>query len=374
MKHQNIISSWNIFLLTLTSTHQALHADVNLKDASFFKDWVDYTIARDRRDFKIRRQYKSRSLNNGYFGFGWCSEIEKSVRYVDKNLLEITDCLKESKATFRRSTQNNGDLFINTQTKTDQVRLSDQGYTRRRNGKIIQKFNLGGKLVYLFDKNTLPVQISYNQLKPAELQFDDGRKIKINFNKKDKIESLQMNNEVLIKYEYKNEDLTEVNTLKRTSPMPTPHYRYEYSELHNLTTIQYDNNKTEFIKYDENNDRVLSTSDPKGCIENYSYQVLPSPQQKPIFRTQLEKICSGKKFVSATYDFYYSTSNTNKNILAELRINTNGRRTNILFDDKTGLLRKIQTDNPRRAEAFEKTIQGEFNDLLNREAAEVYTN
>lgn len=56
--------------LTLLTFPFTIYGSVNMKDASFQSTYIDENV--------VARNYNSRSLHNGVFGFGWCSSLEKT--------------------------------------------------------------------------------------------------------------------------------------------------------------------------------------------------------------------------------------------------------------------------------------------------------
>ena len=53
------------------------HALVDMKNANYSNTWIDMDVPGSGYDLKIVRTYNSRSLFNGMFGFGWCSDSKR---------------------------------------------------------------------------------------------------------------------------------------------------------------------------------------------------------------------------------------------------------------------------------------------------------
>lgn len=49
-------------------------AIVDMKSANYSESWTDLIVPGVGYDLRINRAYNSRSLFNGLFGFGWCSD------------------------------------------------------------------------------------------------------------------------------------------------------------------------------------------------------------------------------------------------------------------------------------------------------------
>ena len=65
-----------IALLFLTTKSMAL---VDMNNAGYTNSWVDLEVPGNGYDMRILRAYKSRTIYNGMFGFGWCSEYETKL-------------------------------------------------------------------------------------------------------------------------------------------------------------------------------------------------------------------------------------------------------------------------------------------------------
>src|SRR6201996_5189306 len=68
------------------------HALVDLKNANFSDAWVDLDLAGTGYDLKVERAYNSRTLFNGIFGFGWCSDFETSLESTPEGNLKFSEC------------------------------------------------------------------------------------------------------------------------------------------------------------------------------------------------------------------------------------------------------------------------------------------
>src|SRR5882672_8064444 len=67
-------------------------AIVDMKSANYSESWPDMIVPGVGYDLRINRTYNSRSLFNGLFGFGWCSDYETKVEVTPENFLRLTEC------------------------------------------------------------------------------------------------------------------------------------------------------------------------------------------------------------------------------------------------------------------------------------------
>src|SRR5580692_2070444 len=76
-----------VFLLPATSM-----AIVDMKSANYSESWTDLIVPGVGYDLRINRTYNSRSLFNGIFGFGWCSDYETKIEVTPDSFLRLTEC------------------------------------------------------------------------------------------------------------------------------------------------------------------------------------------------------------------------------------------------------------------------------------------
>ncbi len=86
MKYQLLVS----LIALLASLHSFAIVDMN--SASYSNSWVDLEVPGSGYDLKVIRAYKSRTLYNGIFGFGWCSEFETKLTTTPEGGVKINEC------------------------------------------------------------------------------------------------------------------------------------------------------------------------------------------------------------------------------------------------------------------------------------------
>src|SRR5262245_39882284 len=69
-----------------------LHAVVDMKNSSYADVWHDATFPGVGYPLKVQRNYHSRSVFSGIFGFGWCSDFETSVEKTPEGRLKLLEC------------------------------------------------------------------------------------------------------------------------------------------------------------------------------------------------------------------------------------------------------------------------------------------
>src|SRR5687768_10445910 len=79
-------------------------------NANYSDTWVDLEIDTKGSQVRLERTYNSRSLFDGIFGFGWCSDFETRVRPYRDGTVVLTNCGAGDEAVFRGSTNQEHNL------------------------------------------------------------------------------------------------------------------------------------------------------------------------------------------------------------------------------------------------------------------------
>ena len=65
---------------------------VDMNNASYSNTWIDLEVPGNGYEMKVLRAYKSRTIFNGIFGFGWCSEFETKLEPTSEGNIKISEC------------------------------------------------------------------------------------------------------------------------------------------------------------------------------------------------------------------------------------------------------------------------------------------
>ncbi|MBC86298.1 MAG: cell wall-associated protein wapA, partial [Bdellovibrionaceae bacterium] len=138
----------------------AAHAIVDMRSANFSDTWTDIIVPGSGYDLRIRRTYSSRSLFNGMFGFGWCSDFETKLEITAENNLLLTECGGGAEITFRLGGNGGGKVSttiesILKEVKKRNAKLTTKDINRLREDlrkdqylrmALARKLDLGGKI------------------------------------------------------------------------------------------------------------------------------------------------------------------------------------------------------------------------------------
>ena len=365
-------------MMTFTFNAFAL---VDMQNANFTETWVDLEIPDTGYNLKVERAYNSRTLHNGLFGFGWCSNFETTLEIladgrvkrvecgagqeatyapksfdptdVQQGILKITSALKKENPTLspreiqvisqklkedtvyrdRETARLNiqkdvkeGTIFYNEGNNTDKIVLKKGFYVRDLTDGSSERFDKEGQLVYLYDKNQNYLKIDYNKKVLTAITTSSGRRLSFEYTSNGKIKEIRGPSG--LKTEYKYEKLNDLVYAKNGRNEVT---QYQYDTLHNVTKITYPDKSTKSLKYNQDKDWVTELVDRNGCIENYDY-TLSKQDPKNNYWSSVEKKCDGKIVNKSKYGFWFKPrSNKSGVFLTKLVIDNNGDKSEIEY-------------------------------------------
>lgn len=250
-----------------------------MKDASF-----RHTLS-DLQTPLFHRSYNSRSLYNGYFGFGWCSTFEKSLK-INNTELVLKDCKYDTEILFKLYSKN---IFRSVLNKKDTIEFKNGVYTRQ-----YDVYDKWGRYVVSSGSGT-SVRLFYEESGRLDRGvLPDGRILQF-FWDLDKIKQVKLGSEV-INYTFEASNL--ISVTKNTST-----YKYTYDQLNNLISITFPNRKQQFISYDSKYDWVTRIQNE--CVENYSYFTRTEKEFQHQTAT-VTKSCPQRGPMRTQYEYWFS--------------------------------------------------------------------
>jgi YD repeat-containing protein len=275
----------------LTTTLQA-NADVNMKDASYYKTWIDLEIQRGSKVFQLRRTYSSRSLHQGLFGFGWCSDLEKSLDLRRKSEeIVLQDCRLNAPIKFKKISPT-----LYESANKESLEYRDQEYLRTTSKKSLQKFNKNGKLVSLVDASGDRLDLSYDLTGfLTKLRYNNSSEILVRADAtKKRILQITTPHNPGVLYTYLGQDLIRVRNAWKNV------FTYQYDELHNLTRVQYPNETQELIVYNTEKDWVVKVTNRDLCEDRFKFERQGGSDN---YTATAEKHCKNKLVAKTVYEF-----------------------------------------------------------------------
>jgi YD repeat-containing protein len=347
-------------MMALVCLSETASAIVDMKNANYSDTWVDITLSGTGYPLRVQRTYNSRSVFNGIFGFGWCSDFETVIDKLPEGRLKLTECGAGQEITFTpgkfdqsslakineaiinhyrkknpqatnetvdtlRSQLINSDslraewareanipmpdlqkgtVFVAEGAASEQIVFDGANYTRTLGDGSLQKFDNQGRLTYIYDKNNNFLKLAYNGTKLSDVIDNTGRKLSFAFNANRRVKEIIAPGNIRAEYTYKNEDLASVKNMWKNT------YTYEYSDTHNLKRITFPDKTFKAIEYNEKKDWVTSFTDRAtngpACVEKYKYEV-SADRPKDHFWSTVTKTCGTEVVNETRFEFWHET-------------------------------------------------------------------
>jgi YD repeat-containing protein len=359
------------------------YALVDLKNANFSDAWVDLTLAGTGYDLKVERAYNSRTLFNGIFGFGWCSDFETNLEVTPEGNLKLSECGAGAETIYQASGFSEKDIdktvkniiehakkenstaspnffseldhklradnalrgeyankygisrpvadkakFFANGVETDYIEKNGSNYIRTTNDGSIQKFTLKGKLEKIYDRNGNYLTLTYEGRNLRDVTDNTGRKISFSFYDNGKVKTISGPNGVRTEYKFKN-----LNDLVYVKAATGNVFTYEYDDVHNLTKISFPDKTSKEMTYNKNMDWVTGFKDIDGCKETYDYKS-STDSPKDHFWATVEKKCQSKLLLKAKYEFWYEmNSHKTSKFLKRSRTEENKDTTDAYYNE-----------------------------------------
>ncbi len=343
-------------MLSLIPTRGA--AIVDMKNANYTDTWVDITLAGSGYSLRVNRTYNSRSVFNGIFGFGWCSDFETVIERLPEGRLKLTECgagqeilfnpskfessnidrvteavvnnykkknpnaTNDAVETLRRQVRGNdvmrsemakdagiitpeaqkGMVYTSESLGVETITFDGSQYNRVLADGTSQRFDTTGHLSMFYDKNSNYLKLTYTGGQLKEVADNTGKKLSFSFYPNHRVKEILAPGNIHAEYKYKGEDLVEVKNMWKNS------YSYTYDETHNLTRINFPDNTFKALGYNSKKDWVVSFTDRAShgvsCTENYTYEV-DRENPKEHFWSLVTKKCGAEVVNESRFEFWH---------------------------------------------------------------------
>lgn len=250
-----------LFFLTLLGWQRSLSA-VDPLTGAFLDTAVDWKDPQST--FELKRFYSSRSLWEGFFGFGWCSPLETFLEKQSSGKIAFKSCLDD--VLFVPTDRKNSFASSQSIFSNWKLKLKNQNYVVTTPENEIYFFNLKGELnevrrspyrLHLKrpTKNRLFVKINFG----SEIRFDldphTGH-----------VKTIKFDDRQIATYEYHESHLASVKNFKGQN-------HYETNAAFNLIRIESGDGRQTRIRYDDDRDLVLEVVESIGCQTKLAYHI-----------------------------------------------------------------------------------------------------
>ncbi|MCB9024824.1 MAG: hypothetical protein H6625_00775 [Bdellovibrionaceae bacterium] len=320
-------------------------AQVDVRQGSYQEPFLDFIIKNAEMDIRLQRSYASRSLNKGWFGWGWCSNLENKLVVNSEDSIVYKDC--ELEMSFNKNQYNQ--WLSKDYPEAKLIRMATKYIFFGVSGEKLE-FDLQGKILKFTDRSARSLSYKYgNSLfnKGSYILISSGEGFQLKFlkNNQDLVTEVSLHapkalviyreQEILrtkswtFYYKYQDDNLVKVLEEK------TNIYNYDYSNLRNLTKVLLENGQQKFIEYDEEMDCVTKVKDYEGCVEELAYWLNPL-FPKDNYSTHYKKSCHGKLLLSGVYEFTYALHPLVGRYLKAMEVKTKNKVKVIKFNPISG--------------------------------------
>lgn len=389
-----------VLALLLLFSHTVTHAIVDMNSASYSNVWTDMEVPGTGYDLKIVRAYRSRTLFNGMFGFGWCSMFETKLETTSEGNVKISECgdgqdtvyspreiqkkdientiaqiiakmkadpkQKILSADFFKKLQNDlfddgtrrsnlardygvsipikeGTKFLANGQEVENVVFSKGAYVRTLPDGTNQRFDSQGRLTHSYDKNTNYLKYEYDKDLLVSIEDNNARKLFFKYYPNKKVKQITGPNGLNSEYKYNSQDdlIWNKNAWARSDKDV---YTYEYNEFHNLTKAVWPDRLFITIKYDNIKDWVVGFTDRDKCVENYKYEFSKNEPRFHYWST-ITKTCDKKVVTKNRYEFWHKQMPTGEAVLTRVLTSINGSTTDINYHPVFGKATQVKKNN-----------------------------
>lgn len=384
--------SLGIFLFITSITGYAI---VDMKNANYSNAWVDLEVPGTGYDLKITRTYNSKTLFDGMFGFGWCSDFETILtitaegnikltecgagqeqyytprefgkKEIDKTVAQILEKVKVAKKPDEKTLKSlaedlvtnhdlrskfafaykvalpikDGTTFYANGREVESIRFEKGIYTRNLPDGSSMRFGKDGRMQLMYDKNQNFLKMEYENGTLKEISDNNGRKLNFKMYANKKVKSISGPGGLTAEYKFKNQ-----NDLSWAKSANGQIHSYEYDDVHNLTKAIYPDKTTALITYDKKNDWVTSYTDREKCREDYKYD-FDAKNPKLHYWSTVKKVCGKEVVNNSKHEFWYAERKDSQIYLQRVVSTVNESVTDISYHEIFGKPVSIRRNNER---------------------------
>jgi hypothetical protein len=358
---------------------------VDMKSANYSQSWTDLALGESTDAIRIERTYNSRSIYNGIFGYGWCSDFETKIDVLSPGKILLTHCgggmeetyllrnfdeaaeidrsrdeiiakVRERRpdlpnehfSTLAEDLRHNVFLLhefkkrlgIVPYPKRDEpyialdllshIIFNGKQFILEEQGKRVKKFDLAGRLTEIQFGNENYRKLRYTAGRLSRVSSNNGTFVDFSYDERShKIRSAAASTGKTVEYQ--------------TSPggdlLSVAGYSYEYDQHHNLLRTNYPDGTWIELTYNVEKDWVTSFRNRRGCIEKYVYET-SEDDPKLHFWSTVEKSCNDKVTNNSRYEFINKRLDTGGNYLQTVIVVNNGEYSKVDFDERGRAVRR----------------------------------
>ncbi|HRK08723.1 MAG TPA: DUF6531 domain-containing protein [Pseudobdellovibrionaceae bacterium] len=381
-----------------TALFVSLSADatVDMKNANYTESWLDIQVQTTGYPLKVQRTYNSRSVFNGIFGFGWCSDFETTLEKTPEGSIKLTECgagqeiyfkpesktadsaktelIKKIIAEYKKSNPTaskdiianmeaelednaeyrarrarlinlpepqvqKGVTYTSDSLQIDSITFDGSTYTRSLSDGSSQRFDPQGRLTAIYDKNGNYLRLTYAGPVLREVADNTGKKLAFQFYPTKRVKEISGPGGVKASYKYVGEDLAEVKNMWKNPKGQPNTYTFEYDDNHNLTKVTYPDRTFKALTYNKQKDWVTSFQDRSDgkeiCKETYNYETSKTTPQDH-FWSEAEKKCGNEIVNKARFEFWLKKRSDGRRYLSRVMNKSQSDTVDITYHPEFG--------------------------------------
>jgi YD repeat-containing protein len=373
-------------LLALTMLPMIAFGGVNLKNGNFYITYTDIIVPGGDHDLEVTRTYNAKSIENGWFGYGWGSLYETKLavsadgsvvvtengsgaqtRFVPKEAVnvasaskKIVEAMKKKEPMSEAATQAlinrlNNDAEIrqayskkyNIETKLAEgstlysndrgiqtITKEKEGYKRSNSDGRTDYFDNAGKLTKITDKNGYAIMFEYKANQVYAIKDTQAKQILLEWFPDGKIKSASSagDKKTLYTYDAKGNLVQSVDVAGNS-------FKYDYDGNHNLTTITYIDKTKMQIKYDKNS-FATEVIERSGESTKYKYESNPKNPDLHYWTTVTKKPADGPE-TSSRYEYEIKSKPDGQQYTYRIATELDGLKTDTIYSECCSLPLKI---------------------------------
>lgn len=350
-----------LFLFILIISYSQAHSMVNMRNGSYTEKWVDYIDPEVGIDIQIERFYSSRSLFEGLFGFGWCSQFETKLVITSDGIVNLVECgggleityypksfevhspdetiekiVNDFKANNKATSSDIANLRTQLRSNTkmrfelakklhlidkkkvtmkkntfyskskgfEKITFDGRFYERKKFDGSREVFNEEGQLVKIADPSGQYLQITYRGKNIRFIKDNSGSRQLTFHHEKGRLSKITNGKGLSSHYTFDGDNLIEVTNMWSKT------YKFSYDADHNMTQVTFPDKPqtTMQMTYEKNRDWIIRYKNRRECIEKYNF-VLDSEAKKDRqnhYVGTFSRKCPGEKETSGFHEFWYA--------------------------------------------------------------------
>ncbi len=359
---------------------------VNLKNGNFYITYTDIIVPGGDHDLEVTRTYNSKTIENGWFGFGWGSLYETKLvvsadgsviviengsgaqtRFVPKEAVNVESASKKIVEAMKKKdpmsptatqaliTRLNNDAEVrqayskkyNVETKlADGTTLysndrgiqtiikEKDGYKRSNTDGRTDFFDNEGKLSKITDKNGYAISFEYKGNLVYAIKDTQAKQIILEWYPDGKIKSASSAGDKKTSYTYDAK-----GNLTQSVDVGGNSYKYDYDGNHNLTTVTYVDNTKMQIKYDKNS-FAIEVIERLGESTKYKYENNPKNPDLHYWTTVTKKPTDSPES-SSRYEYEIKSKPDGQQYTYRIATEVDGIKTDTIYSECCSLPLKI---------------------------------